>query len=130
MTDSELQSIWSKVARSYGEDATQDAMMWIYEAEATFPSSQDFERVLYSMARLKFLTQANKSKREPPLDPELTIFISSLPTQEGIVELNEELETANPILVLSALGYEIHEISQFLKIPEGTVKSRKHRLTH
>lgn len=112
-------------------DALQDAIMAAFEKIETLKNAEHFNtwickilinkcnRILAKKKNLLELTDSDVFQQKAP-DPQLKLDV-----EDQLNTLNHDYKTA--IVMYYIVGMNIKEIAEFLKEPEGTIKSRLSR---
>jgi RNA polymerase sigma-70 factor (ECF subfamily) len=109
------------------EECIQDTFIKLYNYRKKYTPSAKFTTFLYTLARHSWADECRRWKRNKSKESvELIEFKESvdcrLDIQDAINKLSDKLRVTMVLSVYQGLNYE--EISEVLKIPVGTVKSR------
>lgn len=117
------------------EDVYQEALLGAWRTIGSFQRDSSFKTWLYAVAGYKCM-DALRKKARTPIPAEMLVE----PAQEGFEEdsmrrldINNVLAKLSPedsslVYLVYTQGFSNREAAQTLGIPEGTVKSRLHRL--
>ena len=123
------------------EDAEQEILISLFKSLENFKFKSSFKTYFYRLCRNKAIDQVRKKARErriiteivlqpaeTPVDPEEEV-IKREEKREFLKLLNELKEEERSMIILKDVqGLSVKELSQVFKMPEGTVKSRLHRI--
>ena len=119
--------------RSLADDATQEALVRAYRFLPRYRGDSKLSTWLLSIARNCALDELRRAGRRRQLVKKLE-GASESPGGHGgsAIEVREAvaalpLELKEPIVLIDMFGLSYREVSQMLRIPIGTVKSRVHR---
>ena len=123
--------------REDAEEACQDTLLAVAKGIGAFEGQASFRTWLHSIAanrarstykalRRRFAGEAAGVPLPDRPDPRHTSVVAGtrLDLLEGLESLGPQL--AEPVALRDVLGLPYREIAAFLKLPEGTVKSRIH----
>jgi len=126
----DLETLGRELARRWGEDAAQHALLRIVEKGWHLdPGVNEVERFARVTAKNFSLTFRNRHKHgeageEVPLGG---VSLTQEPTQERLALARDRLKKQSPLSIVKGMGYTYREIAAQEGIPLGTVKSRLHR---
>ena len=111
-------------------DAMQDTIISAYEKLHTLKNDEYFNTWICKILINKCNSLLNKNKNVPVIDENLLIQKRDDEFQK--IELEDALNSLNEVYKLALIlyyivGLNVKEISEFLKEPEGTIKSRLSR---
>lgn len=115
------------------EDAAQDAMEKAIRSFASFdPDRAKLSTWMVTVARNSWLDAVRKNKHLAPMPNALEEKAGNSDEYAALIEGDELLSALRrldagartPITMYHVLGYSYEEISKYMKIPLGTVKSR------
>jgi RNA polymerase sigma-70 factor (ECF subfamily) len=123
------------------EDAEQEIILALYRALPRYRGTASFKTYLFRFCRNRAIDILRKKGRQRRLLQRIGIHVPiETPDPEEIVvnrESKRELlnllfrlkeEDRALILLKEVEGFTIAEVSQIIRVPEGTVKSRLHRI--
>ena len=120
--------------RSVAEDAAQAAIVNVFRALDRFDQARPLEPWVRRIAANAALSELRKQRRLPTPTPDAQLYHNAAPSNgdldsRGLVDLVSRLtEERRVVIVLSYwLDFSIAEIADLLKVPEGTVASRRAR---